>query len=156
MDEQTKVSGRYEELRRRVLDYTNDDMNLKLENDKQIYIAVFDIPMESHIIYGQVQTFALLFGLNTHIYFGNGDAITGLEQNKDVMKAMQSLFISAPQVLHKMQRVENVEYYNSKYIRAYLKTRNGIFFKEIRNDCKEDKFLVMLLDNVRGCISKLM
>ena len=40
MDEKTKVSGRYEELRRRVLDYTNDDMNLKLENHKQIYIAV--------------------------------------------------------------------------------------------------------------------
>lgn len=156
MNEKLKVSEKYLELRKKVLDYTNDDMNLKLENDEQVYIAVFDIPTESNVVYSQVQTFALLFGLNTHIYFGNGDAITGLEKNEGVMKAMQSLFISCPQVLNKMQLVENAEYYNSKNIRAYLKTKRGLFFKEIKGDCKEDRFLVMLINNIRGCISKLM
>ena len=131
-------------------------MNLKLENDEQINIAVFDIPIESGVVYGQIQTLALLFGLNTHIYFGNGDAIIDLEKNEDVMKAMQSLFISSPQVLHKMQMVENTEYYDSEHVRAYLKTRKGTFFKEIKNNCKEDRFLVMLMNNIRGCISRLM
>ena len=104
-------------------------MNLKLENDEQVYIAVFDIPTKSGLLYGQTQTLALVFGLNTNIYFGNGDVLTGLEKNKNVMQAMQSLFISSPQVLTAMELVESFNYYDSKNIRAYLKTRRGVYFK---------------------------
>lgn len=57
-------------------------MNLELENDEQVYIAVFDIPVESGIIGAGTQTYALIFGLNTHIYFSSGDAFTGLEKMK--------------------------------------------------------------------------
>jgi len=45
-----EVSERYLELRQNALDYTFEQMNLQLENDKQVYLAVFDIPVESAII----------------------------------------------------------------------------------------------------------
>lgn len=150
------VSKEYLQLREQVLKYTYVDMNLELENDEQVYIAVFDIPNKSGIVYGHTKTLALLFGLNTHIYFGNGDAITGLEKNKNVMEAMQSLFISSSQVLKKMQLVKKYEFYNSKNVRVYLKTREGIYFKELDSECKEDRFLTMLMKNILSNISNLM
>lgn len=150
------VTSDYLNYRENVLKYTNVDMNLELQNDEQVYIAVFDIPYESGILYGHTKTLALLFGLNTHIYFGNGDAFTGLEKNKNVMSAMQTLFISSPQVLKKMKLVDKHEFYDSKNIRAYLKTRKGVYFKEINNKYKEDRFLIMLMENVLRAISKIM
>jgi len=64
------------------------------------------------------------------------------------MNAMQSLFISCPQVLQNMHLTEDVNYYNSDKIRIYLKCRKGIYFREINNALKEDRFLKMLLENV--------
>ena len=129
-------------------------MNLELENDDQVYIAVFDIPSKSRILSNQTKTLALIFGLNTHIYFGNGDALVDLEKKQEVMMAMQSLFISSPQVLKDMKLVEDHSYYDSPNIRAYLKTRKGIYFKELTNKTREEQFLDMLLKNVLGAIGK--
>lgn len=117
-----KVSNRYLSLRNQVLKYTNIDMNLRLENDQQVYIAVFDIPLKSNIIGFQTQTLALVFGLNTHIYHGSGSVITGLKKKSGVMKAMQSLLINSHQVLKNMTLTTNVQYYESENVRAYLKT----------------------------------
>lgn len=147
------VSSTYLQYRKQVLKYTNKDMNLQLDNDEQVYIAVFDVPTESGIIGMQVQTIALVFGLNTHIYLGNGEALTGLERNENIMKAMQSLLISSYQVLGRMELTNDIEFYESKNIRAYLKTEKGIYYKELIGDCKEDRFLMMLLNNVRKEIS---
>ena len=138
------------------MQYTYTDMNLKLENDEQVYIAVFDIPTKSGLLYGQTQTLALVFGLNTNIYFGNGDVLTGLEKNKNVMQAMQSLFISSPQVLTAMELVESFNYYDSKNIRAYLKTRRGVYFKELSEESNENNFLKMLIGNVINEVSKVV
>lgn len=91
-------------------------------NDKQVYIALFDIPIKSGIIGFHTQSLAPVFGLNTHIYHGSGDVITELEQNANVKKAMQSLLISSSQVIPHMELTNNVEFYNSDYIRAYFKT----------------------------------
>ncbi len=49
------------------MQYTNIGMNLELENDEQVYIAVFDVPIESNIVGADTQTYALVFGL-IHIY----------------------------------------------------------------------------------------
>ena len=142
------VSEKYLRYREQVLNYTNLDMNLKLQNDEQVYIAVFDIPLQSNINGFQTQTLALVFGLNAHIYHGSGSVMVDLEKNAKVMKAMQSLLISSHQVLSKMKLIDNADYYESKNVRAYLKTEKGIYFKELIGDCKEDKFLSMLLVNV--------
>lgn len=115
-----KISEKYLQYRERVLNYTNIDMNLALENDEQVYIAVFDIPLESNVIGFQTQTLALVFELNVHIYHGSGSVIVDLEKNEKVMKAMQSLLISSHQVLKKMNLVDNTDYYDSKNIRVYL------------------------------------
>ncbi len=63
-------------------------MNLILETDRQVYAAIFDIPIKSNIIGFQTQTLALFFGLNTHIYHGSGEVLINLEKNKSVMKAI--------------------------------------------------------------------
>lgn len=146
---------RYLELREKALNYSNEDMNLKLENSEQVYLAVFDIPIESNLIGFDTQTLVLLFGLSTQIYHGSGAVITNLEKSDRVKKAMQSLFISCPQVLKTMQLTQDVEYYESNNIRAYLKTSSGIYFKELRMEKKEDRFLNMLLENVLSEIAKL-
>lgn len=148
------ISSKYLELRRNVLEYTNDDMNLILNNDYQVYIALFDIPIKSNIIGFQTQTLALVFGLNAHIYHGSGNAIVDLEKKPNVMKSMQSLLISSGQVLSKMQLTNDIEFFNSKYVRAYLKTSKGIYFKELKGEIKEDKFLLMLLNDVLENINK--
>lgn len=44
---------------------------------KQKLFAVFDIPKGSSIQYRHTKTLALVFGSNTHIYWGNGDVIVG-------------------------------------------------------------------------------
>lgn len=151
---ENKVSERYLALREQVLRYSYQDMNLTLDNDEQVYIAVFDIPLKSNIIGFQIQTLALVFGLNTHIYHGSGNVMVDLEKNEEVMKAMQSVLVSSHQVLDSMERAENIEYYESKNVRVYLKTKKGIYFKELKENSREDKFLIMLMNHVLEAISK--
>lgn len=148
------VSKEYLQYRDQVIRYTYKDMNLQLENDEQVYIAVFDIPLKSNILGFQTQTLALIYGLNTHIYHGSGRVMVGLEKNPDVMKAMQSLLISSHQVLKFMEITDRVDFYGSDKVRAYLKTRKGIYFKEIIGNCKEDEFLLGLMNYVLGEIGK--
>lgn len=148
LDRGSAVSKEYLQYRNQVLAYTYQDMNLTLDNDEQVYIAVFDIPLESNIIGFQTQTLALVFGLNVHIYHGSGKVMVNLEKNDKVMKAMQSLLISSHQVLKSMQLVDNTDYYESKNVRAYLKTRKGIYFKELQKDNREDEFLRTLMNYV--------
>ena len=90
----------------------------------------------------------------THLYFGDGAVLSDLEKNSDVMHAMQSLLISSHQVLDVMTKTKTSEYYPSKNIRAYLKTREGIFFKELSGNTKEEQFLKALLNNVLSAIVK--
>jgi len=71
------------------------------------------------------------------------------------MKAMQSLFISCPQVLNKMRLTSNIEFYESNNIRVYLKTSTGIYFKELNLENREDRFLNMLMENVLAEIAKV-
>lgn len=147
-DRGSTVTKEYLQYREQVLNYTNKDMNLTLDNDEQVYIAVFDIPLKSNIIGFQTQTLALVFGLNTHIYHGSGRVMVNLERNEKVMKAMQSLLISSHQVLKSMELVDNTDYYESTNVRAYLKTGKGIYFKELEKGIKEDEFLMTLMNYV--------
>lgn len=147
-DKACTVSKEYLQYREQVLKYTYRDMNLDLENDEQVYIAVFDIPLKSNIVGFQTQTLALVFGLNVHIYHGSGNVITNLEKNDKVMKAMQSLLMSSAQVLKSMELTSNIDYYDSNYVRAYLKTRKGVYYKELEENCRENKFLLMLMNYV--------
>lgn len=156
MNPQKDIMKRYLALREKALKYSNEDMNLKLQNDRQVYIAVFDIPSQSILVGHHTQTVVLLFGLCTHIYCGSGEAFTDLEKNTGVMKAMQSLFISCPQVLSVMHLTTDIEYYESSNIRAYLKTSSGIYFKELKQQNREDRFLNMLLNNVLSEVAKVL
>lgn len=144
----------YLKYRQQILEYTNDDMNLKLDNDEQVYIALFDIPLKSNIVGFHTQSLALVFGLNTHIYHGSGKAVTGLEENFDVNKAMQSLLISSHQVLPYMQLTSDIEFYNSEHIRVYFKTGRGIYFKELKEKTKENNFMEMMMNHVLNEITK--
>lgn len=72
------------------------------------------------------------------------------------MNAMQSLFISSSQVLKSMQLVDDYSYYESSNVRAYLKTRREVYFQELTNKSREERFLNMLMENVLITISKKM
>ena len=149
------VSKKYLAYREQVLKYTNEEMNLPLNNDQQVYIAIFDIPIKSGIVGFQTQSLALVFGLNTNLYHGSGSYIIGLEKYPEVMKAMQSLLISSHQVLGKMVLTDKFEFYNSENVRVYLKTGCGVYFKELNEGSREDKFLLMLMNYVLAEITKL-
>lgn len=142
------VSKKYLEYRMKVLNYTNIDMNLALENDEQVYIGVFDIPIESGIVGFQTQSLALVFGLNTHIYHGSGAVRVNLEDDSEVKRAMQSALISSHQALKSMKLTEDIEFYNSSNVRVYLKTGKGIYFKELNKSDKVDRFLEMLMNHI--------
>lgn len=154
MTDQQAVSQEYLFYRNQILEYTNDDMNLELDNDEQVYIALFDIPLKSNVVGFQTQSLALVFGLNTHIYHGSGKTIVGLEETPSVKKAMQSLLISSHQVLPYMHLTNNIEFYNSEFIRVYLKTGKGIYFKELKDETKENDFIKMMMNHVLQEISK--
>lgn len=85
-----------------------------------------------------------MFGLNVHLYHGSGTYMVELEKYPEVKKSMQSILISSHQALSKMKLVNQFEFYNSKNVRAYLKTRKGIYFKEVRGNGKVDVFLSSL------------
>ena len=63
-------------------------------------------------------------------------------------QAMQSLFISCPQALDEMTLTHKTDFYESKNVRAYLKTRKGVYFKELTGETKKERFLEMLMRNV--------
>ncbi|MBP5494314.1 MAG: hypothetical protein J6X97_04395 [Lachnospiraceae bacterium] len=154
MEMNSMLNENYLKYREKFLNYTNTDMNLELENDSQIYIAVFDLPFDDKAAGGNTWTLALAFGLNTHLYFGDGSVLVDLEKNTEVMQAMQSLFISAPQVLDKMKLTDDVSFYESKNVRAYLKTRKGVYYSELTDKTSEERFLAMLINNVMDSITK--
>jgi len=149
-----QVDEKYLNNRLQVLNYTNKDMNLALENNEQVYIALFDIPVETSIIGFQTESLALVFGLNVHIYHGSGSAITNLEQYPEVMKAMQSLLISSSQALPYMELTKDMDFYNSQYVRVYLKTEQGVYFRELCKNDKIDTFLQGMMNYVLDEITK--
>lgn len=60
------------------------------------------------------------------------------------------------QVLKSMQLVDDYSYYESSNVRAYLKTRRGVYFQELTNKSREERFLNMLMENVFITIYKKM
>lgn len=70
------------------------------------------------------------------------------------MQSLQSLFISVQQVLDEMVLSDDISYYESSNIRAYLKIRGGIYYKELTGETKKDRFLNMLVNNVLSAIAK--
>ena len=67
---------------------------------------------------------------------------------------MQSLLVSSSQVLKSMQLVDDYSYYKSSKVRAYLKTETGVYYQELKNETREERFLNMLMENVLAMISK--
>ena len=59
-----------------------------------------------------------------------------------------TFFMNCPQVLQYTTITNDIEFYNSEYIRVYLKTSKGIYFKELKDDCKENQFLKMLINKI--------
>lgn len=135
------MNEKYLSNRLKVLKYTNDDMNLKLDNNKQVYLAIIDVPTGSGVIDNEVMSIALIFGLNTHIYFANGNIKVDLEKNEDVMKMMQSLLISSTQALIYMEKTEDFDVKSIKNKHIYLKTADGLFYLELDGSGKAQNFL---------------
>jgi len=50
--------------------------------------------------------------------------------------------------LDEMTLTHKTDFYESKNVRAYLKTRKGVYFKELTGETKKERFLEMLMRNV--------
>ncbi len=150
------MNAKYLQNRLNVLNYTNEDMNLKLDNNEQVYLSVIDIPTGSGIVDNEIMSIALIFGLNTHIYFANGNVKVDLEKNKDIMEMMQSLLISSSQALPHMEKTEDFDVKNLKNKHIYLKTAEGLFYLELDGRGKAQNFLEGMTKMLLQKISQYM
>ncbi len=150
------MNAKYLQNRLNVLNYTNEDMNLQLDNNEQVYLAIIDIPTGSGIVDNEIMSIALIFGLNTHIYFANGNIKVDLEKNKDIMEMMQSLLISSSQALPHMKKQEDFEIVNLKNKHIYLKTKDGIFYLELDKSGQAQSFLEGMTNMLLQKISQYM
>lgn len=157
-DNKQEISKEYLKLRKAVLNYTYRDMNLSLENNQQPYIAIIDIPVDSIVYNNRGYSLILIYGLNTHIYFYSGSYLIDLEKSNEVMKAMQSFFISIPQTFKSLKYTTSIEedFYspNTDNWGIYIKTRDGIYYTKKLTDSKEDRFIKMLVNNIQREINK--
>lgn len=53
-----------------------------------------------------------------------------------------------------MELASDIEFYNSEYIRVYFKTGKGIYFKELKENTKENNFIEMMMSHVLKEITK--
>lgn len=117
----------YQKMKRNLLNYTNIDMNLKLDDDKQVYLGIIDVPNNSIIENNEVFSIGMIFGLNTHFYAANGNFKVDLEKNNQIMSAMNSLLISSGQVLsdENLVSLEKIDFTGKKQL--ILKANKGLY-----------------------------
>ncbi len=150
------MNVKYLQNRLKVLNYTDEDMNLSLDNNEQVYLAIIDAPTKSGVVDNEIISIALIFGLNTHIYFANGNVKVDLEKNKDVMEMMQSILISSSQALPHMTKATDFEIKDLDNKHIYLKTSDGIFETVLRGENQAQKFLEGMTNMLLNTISKYM
>lgn len=150
------MNTKYLKNRENVLNYTNEDMNLTLNNNEQVYLAIIDIPTGSGIVDNEVMSIALIFGLNTHVYFANGNAKVDLEKNDDVMQLMQSVLISSHQALPHMKKVDDYEIQGLDSKHIYLKTSEGVFYTPLNSENQAQNFLEGMTNMLIREIGKYM
>lgn len=144
----------YQKMRNNLLNYSSDDMNLKLDNDNQVYLGIIDIPNNSIIENNEVFSIGMLFGLNTHLYMGSGDFRVNLEQNLSIMNSMNSLLISSSQVLddNNLISVEEANFNGKKQL--ILKSQKGLYRFYLDGSTKELIFLGKLVNEILSNILK--
>ena len=119
-------------------------INVHLENDKQVYAALVDIPVRSNI----ATLFCVIDG-TVSLYYSTGRIDVGLGEKPAIRKAAMSLLVSSGQCLPYMQQCENHETDNS-VMQFFAFCRDGLKTKRIDLESKEkeDKFLNFLVQNV--------
>ena len=134
----------YLAIRKRMLNFTNEDMNLTIPNDGKVYayLALVDIP-----VLDGYASIAMCFGSNCEVYFNNGTGDFELEKDESVKNASLRFLVSSTQVLHVMELTTDFAFKPSRNMRVFLKTTKGVYFKEL-DDSKESRFLETLIKNV--------
>lgn len=138
----------YQEMKRNLLSYTNIDMNLELDDDKQVYLGIIDLPNDSIIENNEVFSVGMIFGLNTHFYAGNGSFKVDLEKNNLVMNTMNSLLISSGQVLRdeNLISLEEIDFTGKKQL--ILKAKKGLYRFYLDGKTNDLIFLEKLVNKV--------
>ena len=154
-DAAADVSEKYLNLRKQLLDCKPENIGVNLTKDDQVYVVAFDMPNETLVAGNHTVTLGLVFDCNVHMYFGNGSAWVDMENDGNVFQTMMSVCISAGQVLNKMKKTDHYDYYESSNVRAYLKTRKGVFYKELNPGVREDSFLLMMKDKMLEAVNAM-
>lgn len=138
-------------LRWRVFAYTDRDLGLGLLDDNEVYTVLVDIPFEDASTGEKLsKTFTVMRGFNIHLYYSDGSALLELERYRKIRRAGEKLLSNLGKVLPYMQLTGDTDFYESENVRVYVKTCQGVYFKEINPDSerKEDERVLSLLSDM--------
>lgn len=95
---------------------------------------------------------------NGDTLFENTEKVKGhfdneVQANSGFITQFKGVFVSSSQALPYMDLTNDIEFYNSKKVRVYLKTKRGIYFKELDSQNKVDVFLSNMMNHVMAKIS---
>lgn len=138
-------------IREQAFSIKPEDINIVLENDKQVFAAIADIPVRGNIV-----TLFCSFDGTVSLYYSNGKLSTGLGENPAIRKAAMSLLISSGQCLPFMELMKS-SLLDESIMQVFLFYRDGIKSKKIDPDhakTKEEKFLNFLIQNVLDEVRK--
>lgn len=116
----------YESLRNQVLNLRPRDIGIKLDNNRQVYAAVVDIPVSDNNVASIMCTFAG----NVSVCYRNGGRELGLGKNEKIKQAGTSFLFSAGQTVENMKKANNFNLPRENETYIFLLTRDNVFKTE--------------------------
>ncbi len=139
------MDKKYIDIREQAFSIKAEDINLRLENEEQVFASIVDIPVN-----GNIATLFCSFDGTVSMYYSNGKIDIGLGKKEAVRKAAMSLLFSSGQCLSYMDSLEN-HIIDGSVIQIFVFYRDGIKTKKIdimNSKAKEERFLNFLIQNV--------
>ncbi len=150
------MTNEYKTKRHQLFAHTNIDLNLRITNNDDVFLAVIDVPNESKLTNNEVISIGILFDTSVQLYFGNGKHKVGLEQDQAIMRAMQMLLVNLRQV-SSYSHLANAPYQpvvDNKAI--YYKNGNGVFKIDLLKQNRGQIFIHELVNDLIRAINSYL
>lgn len=147
----------YNSLRTQVLNLKPRDIGIKLDNNRQVYAAVVDMPTSEN----NITTLMCTFAGTVSLCYQNGGRELGLGQKSEKIKqAGTSFLFSAGQMVQHMKRTTDFSVPKGKESYVFLLTRDNVFrtefdMKNINNYDINIELLNSLIQNVLNKIKEV-
>ena len=148
-DDKKNISNNpYTGLRQQIFDLEPEQLMIELENEKQVYAAVIDMPIKIGIA-----TLVCILDGTVNLYFSNGDVMLGSGQGyEEVRSSGMMLLFNVGHILHELKVADNYELPNNEDAVAFLLTKDTVYKTQFNmNKIKEYEqpiqFLNYLIQN---------